>query len=673
MKRFPVRLPLLPLLLATGFALLFPFPSGAVSARLPVVPDDTLGQAEVWGVRRVPGVAEAAPFQEIDSLDFYRRGITSTADALRRLAGVNLRDYGGAGGLKTVSVRGLGAAHTAVTFDGLPVTDTQQGQIDLQQFRAERLGGISLTTLDAAPLLCPVRGLAAAVVSLRSQQPDTVRPGLHGAAWLRQAAFGTYNASLSLNGRVAGRTWAAAGGDWFRAANDYPFTVENGVATAHLRRTNSRMQTATAEAGTLTLLRGGRVETKFYFHHNHRRLPGMVRYYVNENNESLIDRTAFGQVRWQQRFGRMRAFAAAKWNWQESRYTDVGAQYPGGAWRENYRQHEAYLTAGAQWDAAEWLRLALSSDYARASLRSNLATQNRADRDTWLTALSLGLGRGRWQLTARGVAHLVNNHLRGGGAAHNLRRLTPSLTASWLALRGAAELRLRAGWKETFRPPTFTESYYYHLGSPTLRPELTRQFSAGATVQAAPARWWPLVALTVDGYYNKVKDRISAVPYSLHLWRMTNLGHVRATGLDATLSARFRPARRHLLSLSANYSLQSCRDRSDRTTQSYGAQLAYVPRHSGAASLSWENPWLPLVASLTASGARWCTNNHAEGTRLPAWTELGFGAWRSFPLKGRLRLTLRADLINALNCRYEVIGRYPMPGRSYRVAAGMDF
>lgn len=91
----------------------------------PVHPD-SLGTAEVTAARRVAGIATAVPVQRIDSADIVQRGITDTGDALRRFSGVNLRDYGGAGGLKTVSVRGLGAGHTAVTYDGLSVNDTRQ-------------------------------------------------------------------------------------------------------------------------------------------------------------------------------------------------------------------------------------------------------------------------------------------------------------------------------------------------------------------------------------------------------------------------------------------------------------------------------------------------------------------------------------------------------------------
>ena len=108
--------------------------------------------------------------------------------------------------------------------------------------------------------------------------------------------------------------------------------------------------------------------------------------------------------------------------------------------------------------------------------------------------------------------------------------------------------------------PTFTESYYYHLGSKTLRPELTRQLSAGLTMQCFPTPGWKMMALTADAYLNRVTDRIVSIPYNLFIWQTTNMGLVRSAGLDLTLHSEWMPTARHTLHLSANYSWQLSAD-----------------------------------------------------------------------------------------------------------------
>ena len=54
-------------------------------------------------------ITASVPQQTIDTDDMLRLGIASMADALKHLSGITVRDYGGAGGMKTISVRGLGS------------------------------------------------------------------------------------------------------------------------------------------------------------------------------------------------------------------------------------------------------------------------------------------------------------------------------------------------------------------------------------------------------------------------------------------------------------------------------------------------------------------------------------------------------------------------------------
>ena len=88
----------------------------------------TLDTIEVVGRRRPSASASAVPLQTISRERAAVLGLDEVSEAVRRFSGVTLQDYGGIGGLKTVSVRGLGAKHTDVTYDGLSLTDAQSGQ-----------------------------------------------------------------------------------------------------------------------------------------------------------------------------------------------------------------------------------------------------------------------------------------------------------------------------------------------------------------------------------------------------------------------------------------------------------------------------------------------------------------------------------------------------------------
>ncbi len=89
-------------------------------------------------------VSSTAPLHLMNRQDMQTMGVTDIADALHRLPGITLRDYGGAGGMKTVSVRGFGAKHTGVSYDGVMLSECQSGEIDLSRYSLDNVGSLSL-------------------------------------------------------------------------------------------------------------------------------------------------------------------------------------------------------------------------------------------------------------------------------------------------------------------------------------------------------------------------------------------------------------------------------------------------------------------------------------------------------------------------------------------------
>ena len=75
-------------------------------------------------------VRSASPLQRLDSKQLESMSALQLSDALKHFAGLSIKDYGGLGGMKTVSIRSLGTQHTGISYDGISLSDTQSGQID---------------------------------------------------------------------------------------------------------------------------------------------------------------------------------------------------------------------------------------------------------------------------------------------------------------------------------------------------------------------------------------------------------------------------------------------------------------------------------------------------------------------------------------------------------------
>ena len=54
------------------------------------------------------------PVQSLAGEQLERMSALSVADAIRYFSGVQIKDYGGVGGLKTVNIRGMGTQHVGV-------------------------------------------------------------------------------------------------------------------------------------------------------------------------------------------------------------------------------------------------------------------------------------------------------------------------------------------------------------------------------------------------------------------------------------------------------------------------------------------------------------------------------------------------------------------------------
>ena len=87
-----------------------------------------IDEVTVTAARAPRRLTATVPVQVVSGEAIRTLGLQNMADAVRRFAGTTVRDYGGIGGMKTVSVRSLGAHHTAIGYDGVAVSNCPSGR-----------------------------------------------------------------------------------------------------------------------------------------------------------------------------------------------------------------------------------------------------------------------------------------------------------------------------------------------------------------------------------------------------------------------------------------------------------------------------------------------------------------------------------------------------------------
>ena len=625
--------------------------------------------------RRMPAkISSATSVQVFRKEDLKNMGLQNMGDAVKRFAGTNVRDYGGIGGIKTVSVRNLGAAHTAVSYDGVAISNTQAGQIDIGRFSLDNVSSLSLAIGHEDQMLQSARLFASAgVLNIETEKPhfDDGRNSFTQIQ-MRGGSFGYLTPSLRHWQKLGERTRLSVDANYQRAHGEYPFELKNGQLTTQEKRINSDIEALQGEANLFhTFHDEGELNVKAYYYHSERGLPGAVILYNNASDERLCDENFFVQARYKKVFGpKWTLQAQGKYNYSWNRYEDTGAQYAGGKQTDTNRQQEYYLSASVLYQPVEGWSLSLSQDGFINRLHTNGTNSPEPIRYSSLTALNARYQRGGLKLSGTLVGTYITEQVKAGNTPEDRKRLSPTLSASWQPWEDELFF-VRAMYKHTFRVPTFNDLYYLRVGNTNLKPEKATEYTLGVTWSGTPFRFTDFVSLTVDGYFNHVDDKIIAFP-STYVWKMQNYGTVHITGIDVTLATAIPLSQKTSMNLSGNYSWQQALDITNQEAKNYRHQLPYTPEHNGNVSATLEMPWVNVGYTVTMVGKRYYLAQNIKANEIEGYNEHTATLWREFKFK-KCGLRLQAEVINLTDAQYDVIKYYPMPGRSWRITGIINF
>lgn len=621
--------------------------------------------------------ADIIPVQQLKGKELERLSVHSVADAMRYFAGVQIKDYGGIGGLKTVNVRSLGTNHTGVFYDGIQLGNAQNGQIDLGRFSLDNMEALQLYNGEKSDLLQTAKDYASAsTVYLQTRKPlfaTHKRYNLNVA--MKAGSFDTYNPSLLWEQKLTEKLSAQFSGEYMSTSGRYKFSYakKNGYDTTEVRR-NGDVSALRTEAALFGKSKDGEWRAKAYFYNSERGFPGAsVREEPGKyrHQDRQWDTSVFGQGTFRRNFtNRYSLLLNTKVAYDYLHYLsdprlDVTTMYTD----NHYRQSEAYLSAAHLYQIRTWWQVSLSNDVQYNYLDADLVNFVYPTRWTLLSALSTRLHWDKLSFRVSGLQTYVNDKTRMvGGSAGSKNRFTPALILGYQPLdKGNHDLSLRAFYKRIFRMPTFNDLYYTFIGNKDLKPEYTTQYNVGGTYK----RVWEKgllrsAELRADGYYNEVEDKIVAMPTSNQFrWTMMNFGLCHIWGLDASLRTSWRLGKLDV-STNCSYTFNRAMDHTDKGSPFYGGQLPYIPWHAFSAivGLSWRD-WA-FNYSFIYTGERYEASANIPENYSKPWYTSDLSLTKLLRIK-KCTLRVTGEVNNVFNQQYEVVQCYPMPGTNFKV------
>lgn len=631
-----------------------------------VVVTSRLPQREILPPQKLTG-------EQLDQLNSH-----SVADALRYFSGVQLKDYGGVGGIKTVDIRSMGSQHVGVYYDGIELGNAQNGQIDLGQFSLDNIGEITLYNGQKSAIFQPATDFGnAGSVYIRTRLPRfTEGKDYNLRLKAKYGASNTVRLSALWEQRLSEAVNTSLNAEFLNSDGHYKFRYKRVAPDGTVAydttatRQNGDVHAERVELNVNGLIDRGFWNAKAYLYNSERGIPGAIVNNVWRRGERQGDLNTFVQARMEKDVSdRFSTQWMAKYAYYRTHYINRDTtQLPAD---NRYYQQEAYLSSANVYELLRNWSVSAAVDLRWNKLNADTYRFVFPTRLSTLVSLASALELPWLRVQGSVLATFVHDHLRrkvnatDGRGSRDISKLTPALFVSVPLLRHSHndELTLKAFAKRSFRMPTFNDLYYTDVGNSNLRPEGANQYDVGIGYGHTGGRLLSALSLQADLYYNTVGDKIIAYPKGQQFrWTMLNLGRVHITGVDVAAGASLNLPKGVKVDARLTYTYLDARDVTNPQDSYYKDQIPYVPYNSGSAtvSASWRG-WV-MNYSFIYSGDRWNGQENTEYNHMEPWYTHDISLQYEWGGQGKPVYRLTLEVNNLLDQKYDVIQNYPMPG-----------
>lgn len=628
--------------------------------------------------------------QTLKGAELQRLNALSVADALRYFSGVQLKDYGGVGGIKTINVRSMGSQHTAVYYNGVQLGNAQNGQVDLGRFSLDNMEQIQLFNGQKSDIFQSAREFGSAGNVYLTTRKPYFKTGerVHAHAQMRFGSFALANPNIGVDVKLTDALSLTLDAEYVYSDGKYPFRYKRVLPTGETAydttavRQNGDINAVRTELGLHHYYRTtGFWRLHAYNYWSERGIPGAIVNNVWRNGERLRDRNTFVQGEWQDEwFNRWSTRVLVKYTNDYTHYWNYDDRLLPS--NNEYLQQEVYLSFANKVQIFNWWDASLAYDYqfntlARENLLLEAAPEHFNRHSHWLSAATAFNVKEYLRVQASVLMTQITNHQ----SQITNPKITPGIFVSFRPYP-KIDLSLNAFYKQSYRYPTFNDLYYTDLGNANLRPELARQHSVSLDYRIQNSVF--SIQTSASYYYNRVTDKIIAYPKGQQFrWTMLNLGTVKINGVDAKADLSFYLPLRFVLRTRLNYTYQTAIDITNPNDTYYGHQIPYIPWHSGSVvvGLDWTSKrgdHYGLNYSFIYVGERYCQQENTIYNYVQPWYthDLSvYGEWQLRAEQDKQPVWLKAniEINNLLGQDYEVIQNYPMPKTNVRCTLAVRY
>jgi vitamin B12 transporter len=581
---------------------------------------------------------------------------------LQRFSGIALKSYGGIGGLKTVSVRGLGSQHTHYLIDGFSIVNTQTGQINVGQVQADNVESIVLSSEGKNGFLLPASSYqSGSIVSIYTFENTLSSAPFRIRACARWGSFGEKDHYLSTKFQRK-NVYFSVFGKWRQVEGAYSYKLQNGNTILSGHRLNSDVKDwYSGVSFGWEMKNDAKIRVIYRTNGADQGLPGAVILYNSTSDQRMTTKMHSGNMDYTHHHQKLYYRFFGSLSSDQIHYVDPSFLNNSGGISTTYYNLIAQGGLSMQRPIKENFIVYGGVDSKYSKLQFSTINSSIPVRFHSFGLTGCTFSKGKWRVESQLTAQQVMEENKGGEKAENLFRANPFFSVERKEI-GQKNMEVRAFYRNSFRMPSFNELYYNNIGNVQLKPEKAQQLSLGFSIRPLDAR--SDLKVVLNGYFNTVEDQILAIPTkNLFIWSMQNIGKVAASGVEARL-VYLCAIRRWLAESSVNYSYQKSVDISDATSPTYKHQVAYIPIHTANCDLTLKRKNTGVHFSANVSSLRYSLMENIVANEVAGFALLDMGVFTKWSLVHQQDVRIQISVKNVLNTSYAYIRYFVMPGRN---------
>lgn len=598
---------------------------------------------------RLGSYAVGATIDRIDPRQINQNNSLFLTNIFTNLTGISVKNYG-AGGLATLSIRGGGAAHTAVLWNGLNIQNPMSGMANVSTLPGFLVNEVSIQHGGSGTLFGS--GAVGGVVHLNSfvSVKEKNRVGF-------QVGYGSFNNQQMVFTAKTGDKNYAFGLKLFRmkADNDFKFVNSAMAGSPTMRQTNAGLVNYGIMPELLVKTSANsQLSISTLFQKDSKNIQTLMTD-ANPNQDNQADENTMISANWRIIKKEYSLNIKSGFIRNHILMTDLSLPNPEEAPIADNTAVSFINEAEARFTVNQNQSVNAGLNYTHESGESTGFLKNvKRDRISVFSSYKIS-----------GLDEKLETvfSVRDEFVIDRVNPFTFSLGAGYIY---KPTLTFTGNLSRNYRIPAFNDLYWkpdsYSRGNANLKPESGFSAEIGAKEKMEGSFYNLEFSQTL--FATSISNMIIWLPDAFGIWTPDNKEKGTAKGVEVRAKGDARYGK-SLFSGSAFYSFTKAKIQSNDIYD--GKPMIYIPEHKANLSVDYSYRKFSANFNVNYTGSRYSDNIN----KLPSYMVGNLALYYYYPLKfGNLKSEFRIE--NLWDTKYQVMAWYAMPLRSYQMVLTLD-